>query len=67
MATIEIKTERDVSVLTTALEELVERSEEQLRWLKTTHIDAEVCIEEYEQNIEAAKGLLAQVDKLPEK
>lgn len=66
MATIEIKTERDVSVLTTALEELIERSEDQLRWLHTTHADAEVCIEEYEKNIEAAKGMLAQMDKLLE-
>lgn len=67
MATIEIKTERDVMVLTIALKEAVERMSDQLRWLKTTHADAEVCIEDYEQNIEAAKGLLAQVDRLLEK
>lgn len=67
VARLQIKTARDVSVLTTALEELVERSEDQLRWLRTTHADAEGCIEEYEKNIASAKGLLAQVDKLLEK
>lgn len=51
VARLQIKTAREVSVLTTALEELVERSEDQLRWLHTTHADAEVCIEEYEKKI----------------
>lgn len=64
---LKIKTELEVIVLTIALEETVAQCNRQVRWLKNSHSEDTDTIEDYASKAKAAKGLLAQVDKLLEK
>ena len=60
---IKITTEREVMVLTIALKEAAARFSDQVRWLRNSHPEAVGNIEDYEDNVQAAKALLEQVDK----
>lgn len=58
---LKITTEREVMVLTIALQEAFARFSDQARWLRNSHLDAVGCIEDYENEAQTAKALLEEV------
>lgn len=64
MAAIEIKSDRELMVLSNALIKKIELDLSMQEWLEKLHPEARCLIKDYEYNVNTAKSLLGQINSL---